>query len=405
MCAHFVITNVRARQVFDSRGNPTVEAEIHVGPHVGTAIVPSGASTGIHESLELRDGGTAYHGRGVTKAVANANALGKKLVGKKYTQQEFDQFILRLEADKHKHLFGANADLALSMAYCRVMASHHNIPLYRHIASLCGRRRPELPVPAMNMINGGKHAEGALDVQELLLYPRGRSFKDIMRTGVEIYFDLKEALKKKYGPSSVHVGDEGGFAPPVKRLDEALGLLKSVVKNRAKIGLDAAASSFFKKSFYRMDGKNMTSEQLLGVWASTIKKYSLASVEDPFDEEDFGSFSQLTKQSGKCLIVGDDLLVTQTDRIQRAIDEKSCTCLLLKLNQVGTVTEAIQAGLLAKNANWKVMVSHRSGDTEDTFISDFAVGIGAEYLKSGAPCRSERVAKYNRLLRIEEELC
>ncbi|MAF34421.1 phosphopyruvate hydratase [Candidatus Woesearchaeota archaeon] len=399
------ITKVKARQVFDSRGTPTVEAEVHVGSTVASAIVPSGASTGIHESLELRDGGTAYHGKGVTKAVANANAVGRKLVGHKYTQKDFDGYLERLEGDRHKHLFGANADLALSMAYCRAMAQYHHVPLYRHVASLCGKKRIQLPVPAMNMINGGMHAGTRLDFQECLLYPKGRSFADMMRTGVEIYWDMKAALKKKYGPLATNVGDEGGFAPPFDMIEKALLFLDGVVKGRAKIGLDVAASSFYKNGSYKLCGKKTDTAQLLRLHERIINRFKLASVEDPFQEEDFVSFGQLlAKVRNKCLIVGDDLLVTQTDRIQWAIDQNSCNCLLLKLNQVGTVSEAIDAGLLAQENGWKVMVSHRSGDTEDPFIADFACGIGADFIKSGAPCRSERVAKYNRLLRIEEEI-
>ncbi|MBI4144556.1 phosphopyruvate hydratase [Candidatus Woesearchaeota archaeon] len=400
------ITSVRARQVFDSRGNPTVEAEVTVGGGVASAIVPSGASTGIHEALELRDGGRAYHGKGVLRAVDNANAIGMKLVGRHFSQEEFDSLLLRLDGTQNKYFFGANAILALSMAFCRATASCLNVPLYRHVASLCGKKRVELPVPVMNVINGGKHAGTRLDIQECLVYPKGKHFFDIMRNGVEVYYDLKQALEKRFGKQAVNVGDEGGFVPPFLRIDNALSFLNNVVGSRGRIGIDVASSGFYSNGKYKMEGKSFARNALLSFYENMISKHSIVSVEDPFCEEDFDGFSLLCRRFGnKCLIVGDDLLVTSIDRIKRAIEWGSCNCLLLKLNQVGTVTEAVSAGLLAQRAGWEVMVSHRSGDSEDAFIADFAVGINAKYIKSGAPCRSERVAKYNRLLRIEEEIC
>jgi len=399
------ITAVGARQVFDSRGNPTVEARVCVGTYEGLAMVPSGASTGIHEAVELRDHAAHYHGLGVLNSVSNAKNIGRKLVGKSMQQNELDEYMIKMDGTSNKHRLGANTILAISLAFARACAHYNQIPLYRHIASLCGKKRIGLPVPAMNMLNGGKHAGTALDIQECLVYPVGKTFAQKMRTGSEIYHDLKINVIKRYGKQYANVGDEGGFAPPFDDILPALKFLSSVVRSRGRMGLDVAASSFFRNGHYILHGEKNTPQQLFKLYIQLEKLFDLKSIEDPFMEDDFENFSRLCEAMGKkCMIVGDDLLVSQSLRVSKAIKQQACNCLLLKVNQVGTLTEALSTAKLAESAGWDIMVSHRSGETEDAFIADLAVGCGAGYIKSGAPCRSERVAKYNRLLQIEEEL-
>lgn len=407
------IKGVRARQILDSRGNPTIEADVLTDQGLSRAAVPSGASTGYYEALELRDNNLKnYLGKSVNKAVDNINnKISKKIIGMNCeAQEEIDLAMMDLDGTENKSKLGANAILAVSMAVCRAGALSKKIPLYKHIASLSKNKEISLPIPAFNIINGGVHAGNDLDFQEYMLIPVGaRNFSHALQIGSEVYHHLKNLLKAKYGLNSINVGDEGGFAPPMKRIEDPLELLTKAVSqagytNKVKFGLDVAASEFYKNGQYIVEGKKLSSEKLKEKYIHLIKNYPLISIEDPFDQDDFYSFSQLNSNTKNIQIVGDDLLVTNTKRIEIALQQKSCNALLLKINQIGSITESLSAANLAFDNNWNIMVSHRSGETEDNFIADLAVGIGAQQIKSGAPCRSERLAKYNQLIRIEEEL-
>ncbi|MBW2985242.1 phosphopyruvate hydratase [Candidatus Woesearchaeota archaeon] len=407
------IKKVIARQILDSRGNPTVEVDITTDAGLSRAAVPSGASTGYYEALELRDNDLKnYLGKSVGKAVDNINKkISKRIIGMNCeAQEEIDLAMMDLDGTENKSRLGANSILAVSLAACRAGALSKNIPLYRHIASLSGNKNITLPIPSFNLINGGVHAGNDLDFQEYMLMPVGaKNFSHALQIGSEIYHHLKNILKAKYGLNSINVGDEGGFAPPMKRIEEPLELLTKAVSQagyttKVKFALDVAASEFYKNGNYILEGKKLSSEKLKEKYIKLIKRYPIISIEDPFDQEDFYSFAQLNSSTKNLQIVGDDLLVTNTKRIETALQQKSCNALLLKVNQIGSITEALGAAKLAANNDWNIMVSHRSGETEDSFIADLVVGLGAGQFKSGAPCRSERLAKYNQLLRIEEEL-
>jgi len=386
------------------------------------AAVPSGASTGIYEALELRDGDKSrYGGKGVLKAVKNVNdVLGPAVVGLDPSHQTaIDEKLIALDGTESKKNYGANAILAVSLAVAKAGAAHKGVPLYQHIAHLAGNKKVILPVPAFNVINGGSHAGNKLAMQEFMILPIGApTFSEAVRYGAEVYQTLKLVIKAKYGQDAINVGDEGGFAPNVLDAHDALDLLTAAIDKagytgKVKIGLDAAASEFFtedKRYDLNFKEKNdgsaiITGEQLAAHYKDLIAKYPIISVEDPFDQDDFESYHKLTDAIGKDVqVVGDDLLVTNPKRIQIALEKKACNALLLKVNQIGTVTESIAAWRLARDNGWGVMVSHRSGETEDSFIADLVVGLGTGEIKTGAPCRSERLAKYNQLLRIEEEL-
>jgi enolase len=417
------ITAVHARQIFDSRGNPTVEVDVTTEKGLFRAAVPSGASTGIYEAIELRDGDkTKYLGKGVSKAVRNVNeVIAPKIIGRDVTkQEELDNLLLELDGTENKGNLGANAILGVSMAVCKAGAAVKGVPLYRHIADLAGKKEAvTLPVPAFNIINGGSHAGNKLAMQEFMILPVGASsFSEAMRMGVEVYHNLKNVIKEKYGQDATNVGDEGGFAPNIQGNDEGLELCKVAIERagytgKVKLGMDVAASEFYKEGKYDLDFKNPNSDasnhksgdQMQHLYTSFSQNYPVISIEDPFDQDDWESYTKLTEAIGKDVqIVGDDLLVTNPKRIEQAIAKKSCNALLLKVNQIGSVTEAIRACQVSQAAGWGVMVSHRSGETEDTFIADLVVGLGTGQIKTGAPCRSERLAKYNQLLRIEEEL-
>lgn len=411
------IKSVNGREILDSRGNPTVEVEVITEAGLARAAVPSGASTGIHEALELRDGGKRFNGKGVRKAVENVNQkIAPTLKGKEPIEQgKIDDALVMLDGTNNKSELGANAILGCSMAVCKAGSMEENIPLYKHIANIYETKEFVMPVPCFNVINGGKHAGNKLAFQEFMILPVGaKSFKEAMQMGAETYHNLKNIIKKKYGIDSVNVGDEGGFAPPVDE-KQALDLLMAAIKSagysgKIKIGLDCAASEFYKKGKYDLNFKGsrsnlITGEQLAKMYKDLVKKYPIVSIEDPFDQDDFDSYAKLTKAIGKKVqIVGDDLLVTNPERIQKALHHNACNALLLKVNQIGSVTEAMEAAKLSQDNGWGVMVSHRSGETEDTFIADLVVGLKTGQIKTGAPCRSERLAKYNQLLRIEEEL-
>jgi len=418
------IQKVFAREILDSRGNPTIEVDVTTEKGLFRAAVPSGASTGIYEALELRDGDKSrYLGKGVLKAVKNVNeVLGPAIIGADPTKQtELDEKLIALDGTDSKSKYGANAILGISLAVARAGAAHKGVPLYKHIADLAGNKDIRLPVPAFNVINGGSHAGNKLAMQEFMILPTGApSFAEALRYGAEVYHTLKNVIKDKYGQDATNVGDEGGFAPNIQNNEEGLELLKTAIDKagytgKVVIGMDVAASEFYvaDKKAYDLDFKTknndgskvLTGEQLGNLYQDFIKKFPVVSIEDPFDQDDFESYGKLTASVGShTQIVGDDLLVTNPKRIQMAIDKKACNALLLKVNQIGSVTESIRASQAAHGAGWKVMVSHRSGETEDNFIADLVVGLGTGQIKTGAPCRSERLSKYNQLLRIEEEL-
>ncbi|GAA5967445.1 hypothetical protein JCM11641_000548 [Rhodosporidiobolus odoratus] len=417
------IQKVHARQIWDSRGNPTVEVDVTTDKGLFRAAVPSGASTGIHEAVELRDGDKSkYLGKGVTKAVANVNdIIAPKIIEAKLditNQEAIDNFLIELDGTHNKGKLGANAILGVSMAVAKAAAGHKGVPLYVHFADLAGIKPPYvLPVPAMNVINGGSHAGNALAFQEFMLLPTGaKDFDEAMQMGTETYHTLKSVIKKKYGIDATNVGDEGGFAPNVQGAEESLEILTEAISKagysgKVQIGLDVASSEFYKDGKYDLDFKNpnsdsskwLTGEQLAGVYNSLVEKYDIVSIEDPFDQDHWDAWTHLT-QNTKIQIVADDLTVTNPKRIQTAIEKKSCNGLLLKVNQIGTITESIKATQLAQSDGWGVMVSHRSGETEDTTIADLVVALGTGQIKTGAPCRSERVAKYNAIIRIADEL-
>lgn len=410
------ILDIRAREILDSRGNPTVEVDVLTKRGWSSASVPSGASTGVHEALELRDGGVRFHGNGVKRAVANIiGPIRRHLIGSNCTvQQEIDEILLALDNTKNKSRLGANAMLGVSMAVCRAGARESDLSLYAYLAQCFGRNargKHILPIPAFNVINGGAHAGNKLDVQEYMLWPQKcKSFSDALRCGSEVYHELKKILVKKYGKSAVNVGDEGGFAPPLSHTEEPLKLITKAAKNKGyertiKIGLDCAASQWWDGRNYRFEGKKVTTEQLSKFYEDLVQSYPLISIEDPFHEEDFESFACLRKRLPKPVqIVGDDLLCTNIKRMCTALEHQSVNALLLKINQIGTISEALGAAQLALSEGWNVMVSHRSGETTDDFIADLSVGLSNGQIKAGAPCRGERLAKYNRLLRIEGEL-
>uniref|UniRef100_A0A1D1XI61 phosphopyruvate hydratase n=1 Tax=Anthurium amnicola TaxID=1678845 RepID=A0A1D1XI61_9ARAE len=416
------LRSVKARQIVDSRGNPTVEVDLQTGDgRVYRSAVPSGASTGIYEALELRDGDRAvYGGKGVLQAVRNVNeVLAPKLVGVDVRNQaDVDAIMLEFDGTPNKSKLGANAILGVSLSVCRAGAGAKGIPLYKHIQELSRTKELVMPVPAFNVINGGSHAGNNLAMQEFMILPVGAtSFAEALRMGSEVYHVLKGIIKAKYGQDACNVGDEGGFAPNVQDNREGLVLLMDAIESagytgKIKIGMDVAASEFFMKdgkydlNFKKQpnDGAHVHSaERLCELYKEFVNDFPIVSIEDPFDQDDWSSWSSL-QSSVNIQLVGDDLLVTNPKRIAEAIQKKACNALLLKVNQIGTVTESIQAALDSKAAGWGVMVSHRSGETEDNFIADLSVGLASGQIKTGAPCRSERLAKYNQLLRIEEEL-
>jgi len=415
------VTAIKARQIFDSRGNPTVEVDLTTAKGCFRAAVPSGASTGIYEAVELRDKGDAYMGKGVMKAVENVNTIiAPALISKNLDltkQEEVDNFLISLDGTENKGKLGANAILGVSMAVCRAAAAQKGMPLYRHIQQISNTPELILPCPAFNVINGGSHAGNKLAMQEFMLLPTGASsFKEAMKIGSEIYHNLKAVIKKKYGQDACNVGDEGGFAPNIQDNKEGLELLKEAIAKagytgRVEIGMDVAASEFCKDGKYDLDFKNpasdpatwLSSDKLTELYMDFIANYPVTSIEDPFDQDDWAAYTKMCTMTD-IQIVGDDLLVTNPKRVQTGIDKKACNALLLKVNQIGTVTEAIHAAKMSQKEGWGVMVSHRSGETEDTFIADLVVGLSTGQIKTGAPCRSERLAKYNQLLRIEEEL-
>lgn len=426
-----MISNIKAREILDSRGNPTIEVDLTLDDgSLHRAAVPSGASTGIYEALELRDGDKKrYGGKGVQKAIDNVmKTIAPALQGMDVTQQEkIDKLMVeQLDGSKNewgwcKSNLGANAILAVSLAACRGGAHVSKMPLYAYIAKLAGNSTENfiLPVPSLNVINGGSHAGNQLALQEFMILPTGaENFKEAMRIGAEVYQTLKKVILDTYGLNATNVGDEGGFAPDFSNTEEAFQLLtkaieKSGHQGKVVLGMDCAASEFYEEDskkynllFKNKDKKELHSgDNMVELYTEWCTKYNVATIEDPFDQNDFDSYAKFTaKNNDKFQIVGDDLLVTNPVRVQIGIEKKLCNALLLKVNQIGSVTESIEAYQLAKKNGWGVMVSHRSGETEDNFIADLVVGLGTGQIKTGAPCRSERLAKYNQIIRIEEEL-
>jgi len=408
------ITDIVARQILDSRGNPTVEVEVELEDGtVGRAAVPSGASTGAHEALELRDQDrTRFGGAGVQKAVDNVNeVIADELNGMSVLDQaDIDQVMIEVDGTPNKSKLGANAMLGVSLACAHAAAEYLGIPLYRYLGGPSART---LPIPMLNILNGGKHAENSTDLQEFMIVPVGApNFSEALRYSVEIYHTLKEVLKKR--GLNTNVGDEGGFAPSLKSNREAVELILEAITTagykpgeQVYLALDPAASELYEEGKYNLkrEGRSLTSEQMVDFYADWVRQYPIISIEDGLAEDDWEGWKLLTSQLGdRVQIMGDDLFVTSTSRLKRGIEERSANSILIKLNQVGTLTETFQAIQMAQRAGFTTVVSHRSGETEDTTIADLSVAANTGQIKTGAPARGERVAKYNQLLRIEEEL-
>ncbi len=406
------IAHVHAREILDSRGNPTLEVEVEViNGYAGRAAVPSGASTGKHEALELRDGDARYLGKGVQQAVQNVNEiLGPKLIGMDADQQEeVDRALLELDGSEDKSGLGANALLGISLAVARAAAIDAELPLFRYLGGAGANR---LPVPMMNVLNGGAHADNNVDFQEFMIQPWGSgSFAEGLRWCAETYHALKALLKSK--GYSTAIGDEGGFAPDLRSNEEAVELLLEAIEHAGlkpgdkhmALALDVASTEIYADGHYSFDGRTVGAEQLIGVYQDWCSKYPIVSIEDGLAEDDWEGWAALTEALGDDVqLVGDDLFVTNPKRLQRGIEGGQANSILIKVNQIGTLSETLRTIDMARDANYRAVISHRSGETEDTTIADLAVAVGAGQIKTGAPCRSDRVAKYNQLLRIEEWL-
>lgn len=400
------ITNLYAREILDSRGNPTVECELTTESFTVRASVPSGASTGTNEALELRDGDSRYYGKGVTKAVNNVNTIIKNaLIDKELNQKVLDNLLLELDGTKNKTNLGANAILSVSLCIMKAIAKSQNKDIYELFDGPY-----TMPYPMMNIINGGVHATSSLEIQEFMIVPNQSTFKERLRCGAEVFQTLKSILKQN--GFSTSVGDEGGFAPTFKTIEEALDYIMLAIKESGYIpgkdvnlALDAAASEFYKDGKYTINKKELTKEELINYYIKLTETYPIISIEDAFSEEDIDSIKKLTELIGnKIMLVGDDYFVTNIEYLQKGITEKYNNAILLKANQIGTITEMLETIKLAKNSGFKTIISHRSGETEDTFISQMAVGLNLGYIKTGSLCRGERIAKYNELLRIEEKV-
>ncbi|MCQ2568076.1 MAG: phosphopyruvate hydratase [Alphaproteobacteria bacterium] len=411
----FNIKKIHARQIMDSRGNPTIECDVTLsGGAFGRASVPSGASTGSFEALELRDGGNSYMGKGVSKAVQNVNEIiAPGLIGMNgENQTEIDEKMLNLDGTQNKDKLGANAILSVSLAVAHAVANAKHIPLYKHIANIFGNPTPcVLPRPMMNIINGGAHADNGLDAQEFMIIPNGAK-NEVMaiRMGAEIFHHLKSILKNSN--HSTNVGDEGGFAPNFDTCAEALDTIVEAIKKagykpgaEVSIGLDVASSEFYKDGIYHFEGKDKTADEMIEFYKDLISKYPIISIEDALHEEDWDNWKKLNTAIGdKCQLVGDDLFVTNPIRLKKGIENGAANAILIKVNQIGSLTETLRAIKMAKDAKYGVIVSHRSGETEDTTIADLAVATNAGQIKTGSMSRTDRMAKYNQLIRIEEEL-
>jgi enolase len=411
----YSIEKIHARQIMDSRGNPTIECDITLsGGAFGRASVPSGASTGSFEALELRDGGNAYMGKGVSNAVKNVNEIiAPALIGMNAENQtDIDEKMLALDGTPNKDKLGANAILSVSLAVAHAVANAKKIPLYKHIANIFGNSNPcVLPRPMMNIVNGGAHADNGLDAQEFMIIPNGATDEVMaIRMGSEIFHNLKSILKKH--KHSTNVGDEGGFAPNFNTCAEALNTIVEAIRaagyepgKQVSIGLDVASSEFYKDGIYNFEGQQKTADEMIAFYADLISKYPIISIEDGLAEEDWENWKKLNDAIGdKCQLVGDDLFVTNPIRLKKGIESGAANAILIKVNQIGSLTETLRAIKMAKEAKYGVVVSHRSGETEDTTIADLAVATNAGQIKTGSMSRTDRMAKYNQLMRIEEEL-
>lgn len=402
------IKNIIAREIKDSRGNPAVEVELETEKGSFVASCPSGASTGKNEALELRDA----DGKGVATAIKNINEIiAPKLKGKDVVNQtEIDRTMIELDGTENKSKLGANAILAVSLAVCRAACTPatasqgRSVPLYRHIANLAGNKSNlKIPKAMFNILEGGAHAGNELDIQEFMIVGQSKTFVENLVACNKIFQSLKELIEKSFGPAEL--GFEGGFAPKINKTEQALFLLKNAIGNEnAKIALDCAASQFYRDGKYVLEGAEMKRSQMLDFYKNLTDNFPIISIEDPFDEEDWEGFKEIKETLPETIIVGDDLTTTNIKRIKEAHNKNACNGVILKLNQIGTVSETIEAGNLAKSFGWKTIVSHRSGETMDSFIADLAVGMGADFLKAGSPAKEERMAKYQRLLEIESEL-
>ena len=402
------IKNVTGREVLDSRGNPTVEVDVILESGIlGRAIVPSGASTGEREALELRDGGSRYMGKGVQKAVENVNTIIKNaVVGMdSLNQKELDEKMIELDGTKTKSKLGANAILAVSMANLKAAALYEGMPLYKYIGN-----GSQLPIAMMNILNGGAHADNPLDIQEFMIVPQRDTMSERIRVGAEIFHHLKKILKDKGMVTAV--GDEGGFAPNIGSNEEALELIVEAIKDAnykpgedVLLALDIAASELYDNGYYNIEGKKLNISELIAYYEYLVNKYPIWSIEDPVDENDWNGFKLITERLGnKIQIVGDDLFVTNKEYLQKGIDNKCGNAILIKVNQIGTITETLETIELAKKNNYKTIISHRSGETEDTIIAHLAVGLNLGEIKTGSMSRTDRICKYNELMRIEEEI-
>jgi len=409
------IKKVIGREILDSRGNPTVEVEIFLTDgSFGRAAVPSGASTGRHEAVELRDGGKRYCGKGVLKAVKNVNeVIAKKITKKTFNQRELDETLIELDGTKNKKKLGANAILGVSLAFARATSFSQNKPIWKYIKTLSKAKQFSLPVPMMNIMNGGAHAVNSTDIQEFMIIPHGfTSFSKALQAGTEVFHALKKLLNDK--GLNTTVGDEGGFAPSLPTNEDALKLVIEAIKKagykpkkQISIALDVASSELYKDGMYHLasEKKKFTSEEFVQYYVDLVKKYPIISIEDALDEDDWDGYALLTKKLGnKIQLVGDDLFVTNVERLQKGIETNVCNSILIKLNQIGTLTETLDAITMATKAGYTSVISHRSGETEDATIAHVAVGTGAGQIKTGSLSRTDRVAKYNQLLRIEESL-
>lgn len=415
MYKNLPIRDIYAREILDSRGNPTIEVEVLVGENiVGRASVPSGASTGKYEAVELRDGDERYNGLGVTRAVHHINdAIAREIIGVNvFEQEKIDGILLKIDRTENKSNLGANAMLGVSLAVAKTAAKSLDIPLYRYLG---GVNADTMPVPMMNILNGGRHADNSIDIQEFMIMPVGaKCFREALRIGAEVYHRLKDILKEEKKETAV--GDEGGFAPELADAKEALFFIVKAIETAGYkagkdvvLALDVAASELYSKEeskyIFAGEGKAYSAEEMIDYYEELLAEFPIVSIEDPLDEEDWEGWELLTTRLGQDIqLVGDDLFVTNTDRLERGIRQQIANAILIKVNQIGTLTEAIKAVEMAKNAGYKAVISHRSGETEDSVIADIAVGLNAGQIKTGAPCRAERTAKYNQLLRIEEEL-
>lgn len=409
------IKKIIGREILDSRGNPTVEVEITLSDGTfGRAAVPSGASTGSHEAVELRDGGKRYMGKGVLKAVKNVNeTIAKAITRKSFTQRELDEKLIALDGTKNKGKIGANAILGVSLAFARATAYSNKKPLYTHIASLSKNKNITLPVPMMNIMNGGAHAVNSTDIQEFMIVPHGfTSFSKALQAGTEVFHTLKKILHSKGLPTTV--GDEGGFAPSLPTNEDALKLVVEAIEKagyksgkQISIALDVASTELYKDGKYHLESENktFTSEEFVEYYEKLVAKYPIISIEDALAEDDWDGYKLLTSKLGKKVqLVGDDLFVTNVERLQKGIDQDVCNSILIKFNQIGTLTETLDAIALGVEAGYTSIISHRSGETEDSTIAHIAVGTGAGQIKTGSLSRTDRIAKYNQLLRIEEAL-